>query len=303
MKSKKFYNSRLLILSVFTSSIIFLIATASFANPSNQNSANYKGWHYLVNKLKEQGFNQETIDKVFRDPRMPKFTDIPFAIQPAESHSSYQSFYQPKRLVVAKNNLNQYQFYFDQSEKTFGVTRYAVAAILLVETQFGSYTGKSPIFYRLARLASVSDPENLKRNYYRHKNYKKDLHISAVSQRAEYLEKLFLPEIITLLDMSETEEIDVHNIKGSPAGAFGVPQFLPTSYKRFGVDGNGDGKISLYQIPDAIPSVANFLSYYGWSDKLSYNEKQAVIWNYNRSAAYTKTVVDLATLLAGQLDK
>jgi membrane-bound lytic murein transglycosylase B len=62
--------------------------------------------------------------------------------------------------------------------------------------------------------------------------------------------------------MSEIEKkynINFNDINGSWAGAFGIPQFLPSSFLKFAVDGNGDGVIDLFDMEDAIYSVGNYL--------------------------------------------
>ena len=56
----------------------------------------------------------------------------------------------------------------------------------------------------------------------------------------------------------------IARIVGSKAGAFGMPQFLPSSYMRFAVDGNGNGRISLHEPADAAHSAANYLAAHGW---------------------------------------
>jgi membrane-bound lytic murein transglycosylase B len=63
------------------------------------------------------------------------------------------------------------------------------------------------------------------------------------------------------------------------------------------VDGNGDGRISLYDADDATASCANYLAHYGWRQGISHEQKRAVIWRYNRSDSYIDTVLALADRL------
>jgi len=86
-------------------------------------------------------------------------------------------------------------------------------------------------------------------------------------------------------------------ITGSGAGAFGLTQFLPSSYLRFAVDGDGDGVVSLYDADDAIASTANYLRGNGWRPGISYTDQRRVIWTYNHSDAYIDTVLRLADVL------
>ena len=92
--------------------------------------------------------------------------------------------------------------------------------------------------------------------------------------------------------------IDPLAITGPSAGAFGLTQFLPSSYLRFAVDRRcGDGVVSLYDPDDAIASTANYLRGNGWRPGISYTDQRRVIWTYNHSDAYIDTVLRLADVL------
>ena len=93
------------------------------------------------------------------------------------------------------------------------------------------------------------------------------------------------------------------NIKGSYGGAFGIPQFLPTSYLKYGVDGNRDGTVSLYDMRDAIHSTAYFLSRHGWKADLTDEAQAEVIWHYNHSDAYVQAVLHLKRAIDQKLRK
>src|SRR6185369_5732010 len=102
------------------------------------------------------------------------------------------------------------------------------------------------------------------------------------------------PEVMAMFSLSDQTGIDPLDIRGSGSGAFGMPQFLPSSYLRFAVDGNRDGRISLYDPPDATASAANYLARHGWRPGLSYAQQRQVIWTYNHSDPYIDTVLYLA---------
>jgi len=118
-----------------------------------------------------------------------------------------------------------------------------------------------------------------------------------VKARGKYLHDLFYPEVLAVLQLAEERGIDPFSLKGSRAGAFGIPQFLPTTYLKFGVDFDGDGVTSLFDIEDAVASVANFLASFGWQNGGTIEDKKKVIWRYNRSDAYVDTVLAVAELL------
>ena len=120
-----------------------------------------------------------------------------------------------------------------------------------------------------------------------------------VEDRARYLEDRFYPEVKALFQLAKEQQVNLLNLKGSFAGAFGIPQFLPSTYINHAVDGNGDGIISLFNLADAIFSIANYLMHSGWKDNASQKEKESVIWQYNHSEPYIDTVL----YLAGELEK
>ncbi len=82
----------------------------------------------------------------------------------------------------------------------------------------------------------------------------------AYPRRAEY----FSGELETFLLMSRDEGDDPLELKGSFAGAMGYGHFMPSSYKQYAVDFNGDGHINLWDPVDAIGSVANYFKAHGW---------------------------------------
>ena len=123
------------------------------------------------------------------------------------------------------------------SEK-YGVPQEVIVAIIGVETIYGRITGSVPTLSALATLAFDYPP-----------------------RRA-----LFLRELEELFLLSQEQSTTPLAWRGSFAGALGLPQFLPSSYRRFAVDFDGDGKVDLMDSPaDAIGSVAHFLKQHGWA--------------------------------------
>jgi membrane-bound lytic murein transglycosylase B len=115
-----------------------------------------------------------------------------------------------------------------------------------------------------------------------------------VRQRARNLTDTFYPEVRAVFELGDRLGVDPLILRGSPSGAFGVPQFLPTSYLQHGVDGNGDGRVSLYDPADAAASCAHYLAGHGWHRGISFQEQRSVIWTYNHSDAYIDTVLTLS---------
>ena len=106
-------------------------------------------------------------------------------------------------------------------------------------------------------------------------------------------------ELSALLELKNTHGIRPESLKGSVMGAIGWPQFLPSSLVKFGADGNGDGRIDLYNAEDAIFSTANYFRGHGWCEAKFPSDKEAVIWDYNHSKAYVRIVLAIAEKIRG----
>jgi membrane-bound lytic murein transglycosylase B len=114
-----------------------------------------------------------------------------------------------------------------------------ISGILGVETSYGRITGRYRVLDALATLAFDYPP------------------------RAPF----FRGELQQFLVLAREESVDPKTALGSYAGAMGIPQFIPTSYRQFAVDGNGDGKRDLWSSwEDVISSVANYLRVHGWRE-------------------------------------
>jgi membrane-bound lytic murein transglycosylase B len=256
-----------------------------------------KGWDYLAQLLITDGYPRQDVYALFSHPRMPSRTFIPFKLKPRESPHIYRHFFSEKKLRAARDFLYAQRRAFAAAEKAYGVPRSVVAAILLIETHFGKTTGREQVLHKLSRLASVRDPQNLHQNYQQLLVEDGTVSVAEMLARARYLEETFYPEVKALLQIAKRRKVSPHGILGSSAGAFGIPQFLPSSYLRFAVDGNGDKVISLFQEADAIASAANFLAAHGWKNPRTLEQKREVIWRYNKSDAYVDAVLGVAARL------
>lgn len=258
-------------------------------------SGSLRGWGYLGAKLEKDGISRKYIAHVLSDPRLPTNEPVPFGINPKESHHMYRGFTDTRNILKAREFVANYRDIFRRAEREYQVEPGVIAGILLVESGFGKVTGKERILYRLARLATIADPRNVQWNHQRLAKTDKSVSFKAVEKRAQYLNDTFYPEVLTLFKWGQKGNLDILDLRGSSAGAFGYPQFLPTSYVKFGVDGNNDGKVSLFEPEDAILSVAKYLALNGWKDDASAKGKLQILWHYNRSEPYGMTVLKVAS--------
>jgi len=120
--------------------------------------------------------------------------------------------------------------------KRFGVDPATVVAVWGIESDYGRRVGSRPVVQSLLTL-------------------------SCMGRRQAY----FSTELFAAMRVLQTQAFDPALMTGSWAGAFGQTQFMPSTYERLGVDGDGDGVVNLVQsVPDALASTANFLKDAGW---------------------------------------
>ncbi|MEO8605814.1 MAG: lytic murein transglycosylase [bacterium] len=255
-------------------------------------------WNRLVERLAADGLDKYRVRAAFRDQRMEPFRGLAFALEPREHNSLYRGFLLDDSVARARRCRAEHDRAFDAAERRSGVPASVVAAIIHVETQCGRNTGRRMVLAQLAKLAMADEPSNVVWNTSRHTGgvpARRRAAIEAqVRRRARYLADTFYPEVLATFRVAERNGIDPLNLLGSGAGAFGLPQFLPSSYLRFAIDGDGDGRASLYNPDDAIASTANYLRGHGWRSGITYAEQRQVIWAYNHSDAYIDTVLTIA---------
>ena len=101
-------------------------------------------------------------------------------------------------------------------------------------------------------------------------------------------------ELKALLNYAFDAGIDPTAIRGSYAGAMGICQFMPSNISRLAADGNGDGRVDLFNHEDAIASVAKYLRHHGWKSDQGYDKAYKVIKRYNNSRPYAETILTIA---------
>jgi membrane-bound lytic murein transglycosylase B len=259
------------------------------------------GWQYLIDKLVMDGVDRHAAERVFRDPNVPPFGGLTYSLVPRESQAPYRNFLRSDSVRRAQRCKQEHESALRRAERDYAVDHNIVAAILFVETQCGHFTGNYRVLHRLARLAMANEPANVNRNVNEHLKVHRGRPSAEVvvlsRQRAQYLEDTFYPEVLATFTIARRLGIDPLGIRGSGAGAFGMPQFLPTNYLKYGVDGTGNGRVSLFDPDDAIASCANYLKGHGWKPGLPKAERRKVIWKYNRSEPYVETILALADSL------
>jgi membrane-bound lytic murein transglycosylase B len=157
------------------------------------------------------------------------------------------------RIENGRAILAQHRASFDAMEKAYGVDRYFVAAIWGVESNYGTQIGDRSVIRSTATLACIG-------------------------RRQDY----FREEFLSALEILARGDVRADHLKGSWAGAFGPTQFMPTSFKKYAVDFDGDGRRDVVDsVPDLVASTANNLKKDGWVTGQTWGYEVVVPQNFN----------------------
>ena len=204
-------------------------------------SSNPDVQQFIVDMQERHGFDSASLTTLFNQQRPDSRVVSIMAPAPTQltpNWAAYRSRFVNQRRI--NRGIDFWDAYADQltrAEKQFGVPAEIIVAIIGVETEYGRNMGSFSVLNALATIGFYGE------------------------RRREF----FQSELEQYLLLARENQLDLANTKGSFAGAMGIPQFMPSSQRRWGVDFDGDGRIDLRQSPiDAIGSVGNFLKSHGW---------------------------------------
>ncbi len=180
-----------------------------------------------------------------------------------------------------------------QAEKRFQVDKEIIVAILLVESRFGENIGRRRVIPTLASMALMDSPDNLQNNVQLLLGVDPELSYELVQGVATRRAQWAYRELKCFLQIIRDEKMDPLEVRGSYAGALGMPQFLPSSYKTYSLNSKSFEEW-LSSKESAIISIANYLKSNGWKKNLSAQKKRQVIWSYNHSEPYVETILQIA---------
>ncbi len=184
-------------------------------------------------------FKRAELEKVFEVAQeVPAVIDAISKPPTSKPWPEYRAnFVNPQRIKLGLEFWNKYRNTLRRAELKYGVPQDIIVAVIGVETIYGQEAGNFRTLDALTTLAFEYPP------------------------RAEF----FRGELENFLLLAREQQFDLLSIRGSYAGALGIPQFMPSSYRVYAVDFNGNHRINLLsEDKDAIGSVANFLKVFGW---------------------------------------
>ncbi|MCL1067907.1 lytic murein transglycosylase [Shewanella olleyana] len=227
-KFSPFIKSALLVSSCF-------VSLQSIAAPDDFSQCVDK----LKVKARSEGLSEQTINTSVANLKfIPRVIELDN--QQPEFSQTFGNYFNKRvtdwRVKEGRRLLAENRELLNKLTKEYGVPGQYIISFWGLETNFGGYKGKMSVLNSLATLAC--DP--------RRSNY-------------------FTNELMQALKLKEKYQFDDATMVGSWAGAMGHTQFMPTNYAKYAVDGDGDGKVDLWNsTADALTSAANFLQQLGW---------------------------------------
>ena len=228
----------------------------------------------VVKRLRRSGVPATYAWNVFSNPGIkiePNISDR-FS-KPAEKmdYTDYRRiFVNTKRIDGGVKFYSEYKQLLHKVADKYGVDPYLILSFIGVETQYGLYASSYPVFNSLHTI------------------------IHNIPRRAKWAED----EMVAWFMICRVDGLGPHDVKGSYAGAFGYGQFMPTSFKRYAVDMDGDGVREPFEWADVMASIANYLLKRGryQTSSTDFSENSAnwrAVYKYNPSKNYVRVVLEL----------
>jgi membrane-bound lytic murein transglycosylase B len=242
----------------------------------------------------DKDLNCEYVRSLFDEPRFQLYAPPP-STPPTKGHGPKDrernpyltarfGLLTPESLERCHSLINQYNSVFDAALKTYGVPEGIICGHLRIETNFGTPTSLSP--YPLGTAPAF--------------NRLVTLYVRQTTRRRQ---KFAVNQLRDLIEAAVKNNWDLFDIPGSSTGAIGLLQFEPSNFY-IAVDGDGDGKIDLFDPADAIMSLAHFLQMHGYDDNPKHQQK-AIYSYYGKDSHkyYMKAVLAYAAAETSYLEQ
>lgn len=282
-----------IILLIFSSSYVNMLDGRAYSKEDK-----IKFFKKTINKLISKGVDSSYLIKIISDGRV-KFDEkyIKINISSILKKSDYTGNYNQYSIKKVKRFIEENKEAFDECSEYYDIPQEAIASILWIETKNGAYLGFNHILSVFLSASMSEETQFIQMNYETFRASKEfedkdSAYIwNYIKARASKKANWAIEELIALEQMYKKYSIDILNLYGSWAGAFGYSQFLPTSFVKYSVDGDNDGFINLFSLKDAIFSIANYLQQHGWTNE--YEAQSQAVFSYNNSKEYVNAVLTL----------
>ncbi len=207
-------------------------------------AADYTGANvdeFIAEMTRDYGFASEQLRDLFKQAER-KQAILDAISRPAERVKPWKEyrpiFLTDSRVAQGVDFWRENEAALSRAEAEYGVPAEIIVAIIGVETFYGRNTGSHRVIDALSTLGFDYPPR----------------------------QPFFRQQLKEFLLLTREEQVDPLTLKGSYAGAMGLPQFMPSSFRAYAVDFDGDGHIDIWNNPtDAIGSAASYFKQHGWA--------------------------------------
>lgn len=255
---------------------LFLVLTTVFGlfttNALAKEGANdFAVWlEDLAVEARASGISQQTLEATLAEIKgpLPKVIELdrnqPEFTQSLEDYVAARVSEQ--RVANGRKMMSRYPTWLGRVERKYDVQRRFIVALWGIETNYGEHTGSFPVIQSLATMAYDG-------------------------RRSSYFRK----ELLEALHILDAGHISLNRMKGSWAGAMGQCQFMPSSFRRYAVDADNDGRIDIWNsVPDVLASAANYLKQAGWQDDQTWGRPVSLPGQFNFSLVGLETRLPLS---------
>jgi len=285
---------RLLLISVIVLAVPVLGPVGAAADASEGT------WQFktLQEKLIQDGFQPDSIRKFYQNSRVSfERQTVSLYFVHSESKLNYDQFSNDWSIGQARKYMQKHRDQLAKTERTYGVDKRVITAIILVETGLGTTLGNRSVLNTLSSLSAFEDP-TVRDDFWKKFTRKDEISKKDFQKRATRKAAWAYKELKAFLQYAQNENFDPVVIQGSYAGALGIAQFMPTTLLAYARDGDQEGVIDLFTHADAMASIANFLKRFGWKPGIDTEKAKEIIHRYNHSDYYVNTILRIAELLS-----
>ncbi|UCD35082.1 MAG: lytic murein transglycosylase [Nitrospiraceae bacterium] len=251
--------------------VVFLAMLAVTAMPCvHAGAVEFAEWlDAFRQEARAQGITEDTLERAFAGVE-----PIPLVIELDRNQPEFKKDFRAyldlmvnkRRISRGRLMLARHSEILEKIRRHYGVQPRFIVALWGLETDFGSMSGGFPVVGALATLAHDS-------------------------RRSAFFEA----ELLHALKILDEGRIGITNMEGSWAGAMGQVQFMPSTYVRYAVDEDRDGRKDIWSsLPDAFASAANYLSDYGWRAEMTWGRQVTLPDGYDENASGLSLKTSLA---------
>lgn len=277
---------------------LILVLLSSLASWAKTLAKPHPDWNYVEKKLKGAGFKKDFIGLLRENYDSESFTEVLelntlLFLRKSDYHGVQVT---PEAATTVRAFVSENGDALSTAEKEYGVTKEVVASLLWIESRHGKTLGQFHVASVFVDLVQADRPAVIS---YLHKAAKRFTHQVTAKNRKDITSrtgkrvKWAISELKAIQKMSRKNQSIVRDLRGSFAGAFGMAQFLPSSFVAYAKAYDSAKFPDLLLPQDAIQSVAYYLHENGWKKSKPKSHFQALM-RYNNSEDYANAILKLA---------